>query len=506
MTRRLTVLPSEQMSELWFADLMRYLELDEETLFGLTPDQLRHYCHNSHSDAIALSDTLSEMAHRTVKGSRETYVFDRTKYFERDGFTRPLTDGDWLLKMYRIAKECAHYSAFPYDCDETCYATRVQERDERERVARIREEEAKRHIAERASTKAAKAVQSTKSVEATGEHASERTRVNAPTGDWQYVKSKHQEEESALLVEKMLGALPVGADICLPRLHSEGLFQLPNVIAGSKVLRVGARRKARERWGDNNPLVVQQVSGYKNKEVLISYSGEELRPGDIELWCKILQLAAGLPLGSALHIKARSMIRALNRGERPGTNAYQVLREEVLRLHAASFHIRTTCPHIIKAMQTFFPDDKTVQNAGRTGYVEVKFHLLGDVSTDGTSWTVEVPKKVRAMFGTHISFWFDEMLYYSLATDQARRLYLLYASHAACWPLKLAELKEFLGSGMSGMDDFKKAMDLAHDELKLKKAILGWEYQTSPRRMNEVCYVVKRRVKAKVKKRIALSA
>lgn len=501
MTTRLTVLPARQMSELSFADLMQYVELDEETVFGLTPDQLRFYCHNSRSDAITLSEKLREMAHRNVEGSREVYVFDRVTYYKREGFIRPLTDGDWLLKMHRIAEECVRYSAFPYDDDETCFAKREQERNERERIARIREEEAKRSLAKRALAKANRAAQDTKAVVSVAEpYAKLHCRTGVNSDDWENVESRIKDEEAQRVVESVSTIPPVGTDIRLPALRAEGLFQLPNVIAGSKVLRVGARRKARQHWDDRNPLVVQHVSGYKSGEVIISYSGEELRPGDIELWSKILQLAADVPLGSAVHIKARSMIRALNRGEHPGTNAYKVLREEVLRLHNASFHVRTTCPHIIEVMQTFFPDDKAVQNAGRTGYVEVKFHLLGEVSTDGTSWSVEVPKKLRAMFGPRISSWFDEMLYYSLATDQARRLYLLYASHAACWPLKLAELREFLGSGMCSLEDFKRAMDMAHDELKAKKAIAGWAYQASPRRFNELCYVVKRRVKAKGKK------
>jgi hypothetical protein len=111
------------------------------------------------------------------------------------------------------------------------------------------------------------------------------------------------------------------------------------------------------------------------------------------------------------------------------------------------------------------------------------------------------------MFGTKVASWFDEDMYYSLSGSIARRLYLLYGAHASPWPMRLAELREYIGSSMAQDSKFRDMMNEAHDELKAKGAIRSWKFTQSHKRLDTLAYVVEHRRRPKpVKKTEAVTA
>ena len=282
----------------------------------------------------------------------------------------------------------------------------------------------------------------------------------------------------------------------------DGYFEIPNLITGASFFCTGARSKPRKYWTKAKPLVVNRVSGQRQGEYTITYTGEELRPGDIETFTQVLKQAAELPLGRHIQLKTRNLLQNIP-GRGTGTNSYKSIGEELTRLQDAKLQIKSTCKQFIATMYALFPDDETVQNAVETGYVCLTTHLLSSIYSNGkNSYSVGVPVTVSALFGKKLASWFNEYKYYSIKGDTARRLYLLYGSHTGCWPLTLADMREFLGSGMEEDTNFRKSLAKAHDELKAKGLIGSWRYEVPEygRKTKEKCYVVFHKEKAFTKK------
>ena len=460
--------------------LREALELDIDFAFAWAPEDLRDIAFERNATAEMLSNMLSAASVTADDKALYTYA----------GFVRPMTDAEWFSKMAAIAEGARRYLKV-VDDNETLHADHMAEQ------IRIEAERAQARAVREAHTQA--------------EAASEKARTAAPasvvveavTDDWEeFAQRDFELEEDERAEEGGDEHLSpevdwVEHDIFLPAVR-DGFMHLPNLIVGSGIVRTGPKNRTRERWTEQAPKVIRRVSGYKDGEVVISYSGEELRPGDIETWSKLLHAAVNKPLGSDVHIGARGLLTSLH-GRGTGGNAYATLREEVTRLQAAMLHIKSSDPDFIDQMVDLFPSDPSVIKAKKSRFVEIRVQLLGASTTDGSTWTIEVPRKIRTLFGKKLSSWFDEDLYYSLKGDAARRLYLLYGSHVNCWPLRLAELKEYMGSTMGQDSKFRNLMNKAHDELKAKGAIKGWKFEQSHRRLETLCYVIDRKVKPKKK-------
>lgn len=467
------------------------VDLDPEILLAYTPAALRTIGKKDRAFAEFIGHVLRGHARKTDTGFADGVpMFNRTEKFERDGFECALTDYEHLMRLSEVATNVAMWMDDTLATDEHGWAAKVAA--EEARVAAVWAAREAR-LAAKAAAPAPAPVAAPVVVEAPRKGG---LAIAAHTADWELEDDEdflvETEQKQAVTVETINGEA-VERELYMPAVR-EGYMHLPNVLCGSAILRTGARAKGRQRWDEKTPLVISRVSGYKAGEVVISYSGEELRPGDIETWNRVLTMSAGTAMGHDVYITPRAMLEGLG-GRGTGGNAYAALREELARLQAAIVHIKATDPAFIEQMAELFPNDPSVQNAKKTGFVEIKTHLLGTTVTDGRTWTVEVPKKLRAMFGKKLSSWFDEAAYFSLKSDTARRLFLLYASHVSCWPMKLAELREFLGSSMAADNKFRDQMDAAHDELKAAGLLKGWKYDQSTRRLNSLCYIVERKVK-----------
>jgi hypothetical protein len=274
------------------------------------------------------------------------------------------------------------------------------------------------------------------------------------------------------------------SDFYLPDIRP-GQFQLPHLVTGSGLVRIGVRNNARQQFGAESPLHVLHFSGQTYGDTTVSYVGEELRTGDIEVWGQLLKLAAPLSLGSRLTVSARDLLTALGRGT--GGPAYAAVRAEIARLQGARLRIRSSHEPMREQFRAMFPDDPLSKSDSR-GAIEVSLQLLGSSTTDGRMWSVAVPREVRVAFGPRLSSWFSEKEYGLLSKrregDTVKRLYLLYRSHAKPWPFTVQELRRFLGSTMGRDSDLKAALNAAHDRLTHANLIKAWRYGASARRPN----------------------
>ena len=270
----------------------------------------------------------------------------------------------------------------------------------------------------------------------------------------------------------------------LPTLRP-GQFQLPHLLTCGSLVRIGVRNGRRHQFGPDSPLHVAEFSGQSYGDTLVTYFGEELRTGDMEVWGQLLKRAAPLPLGSRVTVSAIELLTALGRGT--GGPAYRAVRSEIARLQGARLMVRSSFEPMREQFRLMFPDDPVSQSSSR-GPIEVGFQLLGPSSTDGRMWSVAVPREVRVAFGPRLSSWFSEQEYGLLTRrregDTVKRLFLLYRSHVRPWPFTVQELRRYLGSTMGRDSDLKLALDSAHDRLTSAGLIKSWRYGQSDRRRN----------------------
>lgn len=442
MSKNSATKTTDRTKELNLSALDFYFEFEPEFVFAYSPDALRAVCETSNQVARLFVLRMSEMR---VAAPDNPAV-------ERPGFIRALSEQEWLQKMITLARGL---EGFNYDVDEACYAEFNTARQ-----AKIAASEARR--------------------------ASRRTPIPAKQGcipepdkatgprDKIQVNTEERAESEYFL-----------------RGFRKGQLQISNIITRSRILCVGARQKGRQLWSEDAPLVVREVSGFKAGEVVISYAGQELRPKDILIWSKVLAMAAASPLGTKVNISRAQLLRA--RGGGDSSNSAKAAEEEIDRLQHATFKVTIRCSRTIAAIADGCPEDKSIQDAKKTGTLTLSFHLLGQTSTSGRLWTIHVEPVVRLLFGKGVSSWFDERIYRSINGDFAKRLYLLYYSHRECYPLTLFELRQYLGSTMAEDSDFQDAVDGAHDELAKKGVICeDWKFEESSRRFKAVAYVVTR--------------
>lgn len=512
-----------------FRESLRGLELEElrslvdgcrECVLGYTPEMLRDAIGLSHAYATFLADTFHELQ-ELVDGDA----------LDWDGFAEPMVPAAWLGAMLYVAEAMSKYSPDFVHPLETAYPAFLASKA----AAKVRRP---LHIAQTAPAPEELPDVAVKN-QALAVAAEVEVDVGADTGEDLEVKiaridAERKAKRKALEDERerrksvmranapftlvdendLSGSTPVQAGpvqsengaaraLYMPVIP-EGSLQLSHLVTRCGLVSTGAKGKKRQRWFANNPLVIKNVSGFAEGSVEIRYSGEELRIGDIELWAKLLDLGRlavneqgnPLPMGASATTGERELLLKLNRGT--GGTAFETVRNERTRLQEGMLHIRATDPAFIAQAALLFPEDKAVQDAVAKGYLEIRTHLLGGDRASTGVWTVEIPRAVRSMFGTGFSSWFDEATYYSIKRDQARRLYLLYASHVSCFALSLPELKSYLGSTYAKDGDLRDAMDLAHDELVRAGVIRGWAFkQPDKRRLTASCYEVQRRYKAK---------
>lgn len=518
MAHKTYVIPPERVEATDFTEIKHWLDRDISFVYGYSPEALRNVAENSTVNGYRIIEALVAL---TAESSDEL--------FERPGWSVELTDKEWCARMVSIARSTIHCEPFPYHQDEPCFIAKKRERDER-----LLKREAKRltAVAETAATSPtittdtalinitssiilpappSKAEQSAKpperptqplakssAIKPTSAKATarrdEKPKVSARVQLEPERYSVVRNPESSINANKSSttgGSLSQTQSdepaIYLPPMKA-GKLSLPHILTGSKATRGGGGNKVRKNWTKECPLEIRNISGYSSGSMVIFYEGEQLAVGDIELWSKALQLASNRPLGRTISFTQSEMRRALNRPS--GGTTYATLRAEVARLERAHFTIRTACPDIVNTLAAYFPDDAALEEAKKTGFVQISFNLFGTTVTSANTWSIEIPPMVRVLFGEDSFSLYDEAMYFQIRKNTARRLFMLYDRHNLRFPLTSAELQEFTGSTMTGADDLKKLLDSAHTELVRVGFIANFEYKKSARRNGMQAYVL----------------
>lgn len=447
-------------------------------MLELTPETLRRLCDNRSSVGRLVGDAFEAHVRRSSSDSPSRV---------RHGFIRELSDLEWLAKMASIARKCERFEPLQFDEDEVDYSDAAA----RLELILAKQEAQQRAAAQRLACAAEKVPgQLAELAQAFGSDdcglqgsLAARSTAN-PSRQSGAVDRKLDNDEQPPWRGPALPS-PRHASVRLTPVHSGNLV-ICNLLTRCALGTIGQRGlSADERpiYTPDEPLCITRVSGFQPAELVVSYSGHELAVGELETWSALLKLASPANLGGRVSFWSRDVLELLHRGT--GGPAYRRLREEIHRLQGAVVTMRTTLPSVKELFKEMFPTDPLVNDRRFTNTehpIEVSFNLLGPASTDGSRWSIVVPREVALAFSPQLKTWFRKETYFSMKSDAARRLYLFYVSHVDPWPFTVRELSEFLGSGMSRAFDLRRQMTKAHDEMQRVGFIQSWSYGTSERR------------------------
>jgi hypothetical protein len=470
MSHKKYPLSADTVAGMTVSEYIDFQDFDAETVFCFTPAGIREALVRDRELGKVLKDELGAMC-----------LNDKSEVlYERRGFAVPMTDAVWAQKMRAIGWAALFDYPSWYDADEENDAEIEAQRVARSAIKCAAERE---RMAVALAANLAKNAKVERAVVRAGPDSIEISDGYQAKGDNGAVQMPRSKVESVI----------APLDLYLSDLRP-GQGQIARMLVGCAGITTAPTNQLRRYWTEKGMRQIERVSGYKHGSVILKYYGEELRLNDIEVWLKILQLVADQPLGTAVTFNTRQFVRALGKGI--GTNSLKGVKSVLIRLKAATFFIETTCPHFIDNLKKYFPDVDAIKNA--TSQVAITFNMLAEYidADNGKEFSVTLGRAVRALMGNRVSFWFDEALYYSLRGEYAKRLYLLYTSHKACYPLTRREIREYFGCSMQDDDNLHTELRKALDQLADKGVIeKKWAYMMHPER--GMSYVVNK-VRAEV--------
>ena len=220
---------------------------------------------------------------------------------------------------------------------------------------------------------------------------------------------------------------------------------LPNALARSALFNISNKAGKRNYYQQE---LIASVSG-----VTISYTGQELRQRDEDVFLQLLHLARNKPLGEWVDFTAYSLVKAL--GWSVNSRSYNDLRDILNRLSATSIIV-------------MFNDGKD----GYSGSLVRKFIWCTDSGEKLVKWRVYFEPEIIALFAptgyTHI-YW---ELRLSLP-PLAKWLHSFYSTHEIPFDYKLQTLWKLCGS-TSGLPQFRQVMVDALNLLKERCFLSGW--------------------------------
>jgi hypothetical protein len=183
--------------------------------------------------------------------------------------------------------------------------------------------------------------------------------------------------------------------------------------------------------------------------VEISYTGQRLDQGDLDVWESVLHVVRMQELSSQCRITSYALLKLLGQTDTGSNRA--TLQTRIVRLRANALTVKQ----------------------GR--YTYIGGLLAGAAKDEETQeWVIELDAKMRPLFAddgfTQIEWTVRQAL---SGQPLAQWLHGFYASHARPYPTKVETLHRLCGSEQSLMSDFKKKLRKALDALAEASASSG---------------------------------
>lgn len=222
---------------------------------------------------------------------------------------------------------------------------------------------------------------------------------------------------------------------------------IPNEVVRSALFNVRNRRTRRD-YLKNHPIAVIG-------EGRITYTGEELRQDDEDVWLQIMHLARRQPLGEWVAFSAYAILKAL--GWPNSGQSYTRLRECLVRMNATALTVHS-------------------KRLGKGSSVSLirKFEWEDAQGRRFGQWRVWIEPEMKALFGdvhyTHLE-WRQRLNLGPLA----KWLQGIYGSHAEPFPMKVHTLRQGCGSEAKELWKFREKLRAALNELKAVDFLQDWE-------------------------------
>lgn len=218
----------------------------------------------------------------------------------------------------------------------------------------------------------------------------------------------------------------------------QDLRGLPNAFARSALFNVANLRK-----GERKNYKRREIAALQG--ITISYTGEELRQDDEDVFLQILHIARMEELGTHVRFSAYSMLTEL--GWTRNSNSYKRLVDCLDRLKASAVAVTV--------------EGKSGKRENYTGSLIRSFRWREDAS--GASlreWEVLLEREIIALFGPTSYSNLNWKLRLKLP-PLAKWLHTFYHSHALPFPYKVATFYELTDSGRAEMRKFRYDLKIA---------------------------------------------
>ncbi len=189
----------------------------------------------------------------------------------------------------------------------------------------------------------------------------------------------------------------------------------------------------------------------------ITYTGQELRTDDEDLFCQILHLARSVPLGQPISFTALQILRALDWD----TNArgYNRLHQALKRLTATSLNFASTDRGYSGSLIAEFEWRRRAGVRAKSEYrIKLWLHPRIRVFFHGYHYTLinwQIRKQLKPL---------------------AKKLHSFYASHRHPYPVKIETLYKISGSNTSDPYRFKQMLKEALTQLQESAFLESFEF------------------------------
>jgi len=248
------------------------------------------------------------------------------------------------------------------------------------------------------------------------------------------LEARIAERKSTAFPKRTTPMQPIGKVIQLP-LWPEFRRGVPNDLVRGALFAIGNSRTPRKY---RRSEVIASLSNIE-----ITYTGEELRQDDEDVFLQLVHLARVSPLGTEVSFTAHSFLNALKWPT--NSRSYDRLRDTITRLQATGIEVRS-------------------QNAGYSGSLIRDFSWNENSGAASRSWTVRIEPRIAALF--------DNVSYTQIDWDQrlqlgslAKWLHAFYYTHSRPLPMKTATIRTLCGSSTKDLSKFRQLLRGAFKEL-----------------------------------------
>lgn len=216
-------------------------------------------------------------------------------------------------------------------------------------------------------------------------------------------------------------------------LWEERFRGLPNALARSALFTIGNSSDPRLQFKDHPVFAIKGIE--------ITYTGEELRQDDEDVFLQLVHLARLQPIEDGFDFHAATVLRELKRSN--GTKEYTALRKSINRLKANALTVKTL----------------EGEGKGFSGSVVRKFDWEGE-----SRWHVWMEPEILRLFGptsyTRLDWEFRHKL-----SGMGKKLHSFYVTHREPYGLYVSTLRMICASRIAVMAKFRYKLKKALDEL-----------------------------------------